>query len=131
MTDVCPLSTRSLHRSVALSRFQCGRLAGNRIRARLDFVGTASMLSRATPCSAIKASSGLPGDRFCTYFMGVPGVSVVMASSWRARNEPDDALVQASSGRLSYHLAQHPWRRSTTSFVDSRKRDPRRAGLAP
>lgn len=87
------------------------KAGGEGAAAVFDFVGVDVTLATAAACvgrQGMVVLVGLAGGALPYSFMGMPGESVVRGSSWGTRNELEDVLALAASGRLSFHVEQHP-----------------------
>lgn len=84
---------------------------GEGAAAVFDFVGAATTLELAASLvgrQGMVVLVGLAGGSLPYSFMGMPGESVVMGSTWGTHNELEEVLTLASTGRLSFHFEQHP-----------------------
>jgi propanol-preferring alcohol dehydrogenase len=76
-----------------------------------DFVGSNTTLALAASLvgrQGMVVLVGLSGGSLPYSFMGMPGESVVMGSTWGTRNELEEVLALATAGRLTFHFEQHP-----------------------
>jgi len=87
------------------------RRGGEGAAAVFDFVGMDSTLALAASLigrQGLIVIVGLAGGALPYSFLGLPGESVVMGSSWGTRNELEEVLSLASAGRLTLHVEPHP-----------------------
>ncbi len=83
---------------------------GEGAAAVFDFVGAPSTLALAQSLvgrQGMVVIVGLAGGSLPYSFMGMPGESVVMGSTWGTRNELEEVLSLAATGRLSFHVETH------------------------
>ena len=76
-----------------------------------DFVGTDATLATAAACVGRKGMVvivGLAGGALPYSFMGMPGESVVMGSTWGTRTELGEVIALAAADRLSFHVEKYP-----------------------
>jgi len=84
---------------------------GEGAMAVFDFVGSDATLAMSAACvgrQGVVLLVGLAGGVLPYSFMGMPGESVVMGSTWGTRNELEDVIALAAADRLSFHVEQHP-----------------------
>ena len=84
---------------------------GEGAAAVFDFVGSDATLATSAACvgrQGVVVLVGLAGGALPYSFMGMPGESVVMGSTWGTRNELEEVIALAAADRLSFHVERHP-----------------------
>jgi propanol-preferring alcohol dehydrogenase len=83
---------------------------GEGAMAVFDFVGSDATLAMAAASvgrQGVVVLVGLAGGALPYSFMGMPGESVVMGSTWGTRTELEEVISLAAEQRLSFHVEQH------------------------